>query len=500
MVVVVVVVVVVVDMIFSKVAGSVVIVALLIMTSVVVMPAVASAQQTKVERALTHYKRGKMYFAQRQYEPALKELQQAFILDPNSQLVYNIARVHEEKGDAENAVRYFENYLKMNRRAKNKRDVKRRIKALRKALASAPQNGYLSVSSNPPSASVKVNGALVGNTPLQAAPLAAGRHRITVELDKYETYNADVIVQAGSVTPLNIQLRDQPSSVVITTAPPGAQAMILEPAPRGLGPCNPCVAPLPAGRYKLRVTQTGFQPKEIEFVKRPAETLKLNVTLVSTQSSGQLLVDTNVQGAQVRVNGQLVGQAPMAMPIDLPSGAANIEVMAQGFQPWRRMVQVNSGQLSRVNALLDIIPGPVPITQPEVIYKNTGRTPQWKAGWALIGTGIGLLALGGGSLGIALDAKSTFDNGTYFKDPTDLTGMKLIRQDISQADALDLQSRFDAFYITGLALGGTGAALTLIGAIMAGTAADDNDDFDSLSFGVVPVRGGGVFNVRMSLD
>ena len=469
------------------------------MTSVVMTPAVASAQETKVERARVHYKNGKMYFAQHQYEPALKELMQAFILDPNPQLVYNIARVHEEKGDAENAIRYFENYLKMNRRAKNKRDVKRRIKALRKALAAAPKNGYLSVASNPPSATVKVNGALVGNTPLQAVPLPAGRHRITVELDKYETYNADVIVQAGAVTPLNVQLRDQPTSVVITTAPPGAQAMILEPSPQGLGPCNPCVAPLPAGRYKLRVTQTGFQPKEIEFVKRPAETLKLNVTLVSAQTSGQLLVDTNVQGAQVRVNGQLIGQAPMAMPIDVPSGAANIEVIAQGFQPWRRMVQVNPGQLSRVNALLDMVPGPVPITQPEVIYKNTGDSSMRKAGWALFGTGWGLMALGGASFAVAFDAKSTFDNGTYFKDPSDLTGVKLIRQDISQVDALELQSRFDAFYITGLAVAGTGTALVLIGSILVGVS-PENAEFDSLSFGVVPVRGGGVFNVRMSLD
>ena len=62
-----------------------------------VFSSASHAQSTdKLQRARDHFDRGTAFFKQGKYEKALEELMQAYVLDPNPALVYNIGKYVNE--------------------------------------------------------------------------------------------------------------------------------------------------------------------------------------------------------------------------------------------------------------------------------------------------------------------------------------------------------------------------------------------------------------------
>lgn len=465
--------------------------ALAICFSVTLAPARTAHAQDKMQQARDHFNRGTAFFKQGRHEEALKELMQAYVLDPNPLLVYNIARVHEERGDLHNALKYFKNYLTISPKAKNRRAVKKKIRQLKKALKNMPKQGFLSVKTDPPGATVKVNGRLMGQTPVTSARLAAGRYKVEILLDRYQAYRADVVLQGGNSTNMNVLMVDLPSSVLITTTPPGAMATLLAPRRQPLGQC-PCVVNLSSGRYKVRVEMQGHRAREFDFVKQPHEQLKVPVSLVPDQTSGKLLVGANVPGAQVIIDGQPVGITPMAAPIDIRLGQVMVEVNAQGHRPWRQTAVVGPQGITQVQAMLVPIQAGVvglpPTNQPQVVYRAQDVTSAQKSwGWAL--TGIGIAAVVGGGVGTTLAQlkQREFDDATYFREPqTQL----LIRQDIAHIDALALEEEALLWQNVSIGLYAGGGALLLTGIILLAT--DSGPEMESLAVRpqVLPLNGG----------
>lgn len=89
--------------------------------------AVARAQQLFVQ-GLAAYEAGRL-------DEAARLLREADTLVPSPELAFNIARVYERMGDADQAIRFFERYLREGQPSETERaDVTRRIEAMR-ALA-----------------------------------------------------------------------------------------------------------------------------------------------------------------------------------------------------------------------------------------------------------------------------------------------------------------------------------------------------------------------------
>ncbi len=57
-------------------------------------------------------------------------------------------------------------------------------------------------------------------------------------------------------------------------------------------------------------------------------------------------------GAELRLNGDLIGVLPLPRPLTRPTGKAAIEVAAPGYLPFRRDTAIEPGQVTRVAALL----------------------------------------------------------------------------------------------------------------------------------------------------
>ncbi len=458
-----------------------------------VAPPAAKAQDNKLQKAREHFDRGTAFFRQGKFDEALEELMDAYVLDPNPALVYNIARVHEERGDLSSALKFFQNYLTIApRRAKRRRAAKNKIRQLKRALKNAPRQGMLAVASDPVGATVRVDGRLLGQTPISGARVAVGRHKLEILRDRYQAYHADIIVQAGRTTTLDIRLVDAPSSVLITTTPPGATATITAPDNLPLGSC-PCVANLSSGRYKLRVSLNGYRTREFDFVKQPLERLKVPVTLVPVQTAGQLVVDASVPGAQVIVDGQPVGITPMRQPIGIRLGVVQVEVAAAGHQPWRQAVQVGPNGVTQVRAVLQPAPANVlpvrPVDpNPQVVFRHTDAPGTAQATWGWILTTVGIVGVlgGGASTTVALVDQHKFDNATYFKVNKDPKIGSLIRQDLTQKEVLALQDEAQLLQTISIAAYASGGALLVTGIILLAT--DSGPEMESLS--LLPVPGG----------
>jgi TonB family protein len=87
----------------------------------------------------------------------------------------------------------------------------------------APATGRADVTSTPEGATVKIDGAAVGLTPLRGRSLNVGRHRIEIDAPGYETHTGTVVVREGQTARLDATLKPvavpSPKAAVATPAP-----------------------------------------------------------------------------------------------------------------------------------------------------------------------------------------------------------------------------------------------------------------------------------------
>ena len=117
----------------------------------------------------------------------------------------------------------------------------------------------------------------------------------------------------------------------------------------------------------------------------------------------RLSPQTNVPGAELRVDGALVGRLPLSTPWVLTSGSGAIELSAPGFRPLRRTVSLADGEVLReMLTLTPEAPSPVAAEPPSVGRSIAPRAvaPPERHGpgvgpWIVAGAGVALAAVGG---------------------------------------------------------------------------------------------------------
>jgi formylglycine-generating enzyme required for sulfatase activity len=94
------------------------------------------------------------------------------------------------------------------------------------AVAREKRTGSLRIESEPPGASLWVDGEQVGTTPERIKRLAAGRHEIRLTYPKYEPYEETVHIVAGEEQTVTAVLTPRPGLLTITSAPPGGEIWV----------------------------------------------------------------------------------------------------------------------------------------------------------------------------------------------------------------------------------------------------------------------------------
>jgi tetratricopeptide (TPR) repeat protein len=103
-------------------------------------------------------------------------------------------------------------------------------------------------------------------------------------------------------------------------------------------------------------------------------------------------------GAEVRLNGRLVGSAPLSRLIRLNPGAVNITAIAKGYYTFKRDLKLGPNQAQTVEITMIKIK-----VKTRVIIRSA--KPVWKRWW--FWTAIGALVAGGTGLAVGLTVQST---------------------------------------------------------------------------------------------
>ena len=205
-------------------------------------------------------------------------------------------------------------------------------------------------------ADVYVNNRLyTKTTPNLQIQLPPAVYSIKIAKAGFNEFNSNVKVKAGgTVLSVDLQPLSAPAQIkgptpLVPTFPlnivsnvPGAQVFINDQF-KGTTPFGQNV--IGGGHYNIRVSAPGYSDfTQTVTVKSPTQ---LNVMLQG--SSSQLIISSNVAGADVYINGNLAGKTPFQAQV--PQGSYNVLVKAPGYLDFNQSVVVGGGQ-NQVNAML----------------------------------------------------------------------------------------------------------------------------------------------------
>ena len=146
-----------------------------------------------------------------------------------------------------------------------------------------PPGGILSIESEPIGASVLVNGAKLGLTPLEIFELELGSYTVRLEMAGYEPEELSAELNADNPrATLSVPLKGEATPqrklgvLRVTSTPPGAQ-VLLDGKPAGTTPLQKLRAR--PGERTIRLQKLGFEPWETRIALKAGATESISATL-----------------------------------------------------------------------------------------------------------------------------------------------------------------------------------------------------------------------------
>jgi hypothetical protein len=192
---------------------------------------------------------------------------------------------------------------------------------------------------------------IVGYTPYRGT-LVKGQYRLIVELPGHEPVDRPISIAAGKndyFFPLS--KKEMPGTIEIqASADPnlnGAQVFINGQAKGTV----PQTIEVPKGRHLLELKKDKFNDFAQWVEVQDGQRVTVAPTLKTT-AKGSLLIDSDVRGASITVNGRRLDETAPAIVDDLDEGTYVIEVSRPPAAPWKQTVLVKTGQRTKVTAEL----------------------------------------------------------------------------------------------------------------------------------------------------
>jgi hypothetical protein len=212
------------------------------------------------------------------------------------------------------------------------------------APAAAPSGpgGELQVESTPPGARVQLDGRESGFTPVTLKDVSAGKHALVLEGDA-GTVRRTVNVRSGERTVARYEITAGFLSVISRIPVDVYQGS------RKLGASGDQHILLAPGQYKVTFVNNHFRFKaDVELTIRPGEVTTHTVEL----PTGLLAVNT-VAGAEILIEGERVGTAPIA-PVTVPIGTREVIVRHPQLGERRQSVEVfGDGKTVALSVILE---------------------------------------------------------------------------------------------------------------------------------------------------
>ncbi|MCO4768722.1 MAG: PEGA domain-containing protein [Deltaproteobacteria bacterium] len=241
-------------------------------------------------------------------------------------------------------------------------------------------------------------------------PAPRGKHELTVESEAYGTWRAEVTLNPGVVTPVQVNLRGSLGSISVVTEPAKAK-VTLDGEDKGRTPV--VIEPVQPGSHGLRIERRGKSIVLEQVVVDAGQTVEREIKLVD--EAGSLEVKPSVSDAKVLVNGVDVGMGKVLLE-NIKPGSYSVRVTAPDHTDFIKSVIVERDQKATLVAKLEsfefgggrnrrLAGGPPKTGNGDPITKKPGF-------WAAIGGGVGAAI----AVGIIAGAASA-DGGDPGGDP-----------------------------------------------------------------------------------
>ncbi|MGA0334271.1 MAG: PEGA domain-containing protein [Kiritimatiellia bacterium] len=186
--------------------------------------------------------------------------------------------------------------------------------------------GILVIHSNPPGASVFVDGRSAGVTPLSLDQIGRGEQDLSLQLSGYEPYRSTVVISPAATTRVDANLTPLPGGLSIVSVPNGGRVYI-DGEFRGEAPVN--LRGIEPGAYSVRVELRGHAAESRTVRVDKGESVVEEFQLV--RNSGTLQIITRPAEVSVNIDGEFMGKTlPGSDASDVVSRPLIIDMLSQG--------------------------------------------------------------------------------------------------------------------------------------------------------------------------
>ncbi len=207
------------------------------------------------------------------------------------------------------------------------------------------EQASLRIETNPPAATIYVDGVEKGLTPA-VLNLVLGEHRIRLELPRHKVWDDKIQILEARQYPLQIDLTKV--AVLKAGSTPSGAEVYVDDVIKGKTPLQ---LELPVGEHALRMTLSGHQEWKDRIRIEEARDYPVEVDLKKEINLAWLRIDSKPVGADVHVNDRLQGKTPMKS--GLPLGGYTIRVTMPGYRDFERVVQLDEPR--EVHLILDLV-------------------------------------------------------------------------------------------------------------------------------------------------
>lgn len=230
--------------------------------------------------------------------------------------------------------------------------------------AEAPSTGSMLVAGDTSGAAIYVDGTPRGSTPTVIEGLTEGEHQIEVRPNdaSLQPFRQTVRVIAGERLTLNPTLRPAPAASGSLRVLVNVQGAIVSLDGEVVGAAPATASEVTPGEHIVEARAPGHAPAQQPVTIEPGRQRVISITLTADAGRpGRIVVNANVDGATVLVDGEERGSPPVVVS-DATPGTHAIVVRAPGHQEHRQTCSVGPGADCDVTAQLQPVGTPVRVT------------------------------------------------------------------------------------------------------------------------------------------
>ncbi len=219
--------------------------------------------------------------------------------------------------------------------------------------------GSLQVSTTPGGASVYVDGVFSGTTNTVIGNIPPGKRRVHITRAGFEDYEQWVVVSNRQVTVIETALtpvtKTSDGALVITSDPPGASVFVDDQF-RGMTETGRPLelTGMSPGQHKVYMSIRNYEDYSTMVDIRAGEVTPVSARLNPSpmrQDCGKLILNTEPAGAEVYIDGSLVGVTPATIDT-VCTGKHTYRLLLAGYQDYSSQVELIPGQVLQVNTVL----------------------------------------------------------------------------------------------------------------------------------------------------